>query len=127
MVHALARPVMLVAMLMVAFAPSGSARTIRTNFDGEWSVLIITDSGPCGQTYRYGLRIAAGQFYYEGGMGAALSGRVDRSGNVRVSLRQGDSVAQGTGRLSRSAGAGRWQGTSPSGRCSGRWQAERRG
>ncbi len=85
----------------------------------------MTDAGTCDRAYRYGLRIAGGQLYYDGGMGVTLSGRVTPNGNVRVSLRQGDAAAQGSGRLSRSAGAGRWQGASPNMRCSGHWQAER--
>ena len=79
--------------------PAGTSRA----FDGSWSVLIITDAGTCDRTYRYGMRIAGGQFYYDGGMGVVLSGQVTPKGNVRVVLRQGDAVAQGSGRLSKSA------------------------
>jgi hypothetical protein len=63
--------------------------------------------------------------FYDGGMGVDLSGRVTSKGNVSVMLRQGDAVAQGSGRLSKSAGTGRWRGASPNLQCSGHWQAER--
>ena len=64
---------------------------------------------------------------YEGNTGVIVSGAVDPRGRVSVSLRYGESGAQGSGRLSRSAGGGRWQGASSGARCSGRWLAERRG
>jgi hypothetical protein len=117
---------MLTCVLVLAATVSGSAKTTRTSFDGSWSVLIITDAGTCDRTYRYGVRIAEGQMHYDGGMGVVLSGQVTPKGNVRVKLSQGDAVAQGSGRLSRSTGSGKWQGASPNLRCSGRWQAERR-
>jgi hypothetical protein len=55
-----------------------------------------------------------------------LSGQVDVRGNVVVSLRYGESTAQGSGTLTESDGEGRWQGASSTSRCSGRWEAERR-
>jgi hypothetical protein len=55
-----------------------------------------------------------------------LSGQVDARGNVVVNLRYGESTAQGSGTLTESDGEGRWQGASPTSRCSGRWEAERR-
>lgn len=125
MIDVMLRRLTVAAVLVLAAAGSGSAKTSRTSFDGSWSVTIMTDAGTCDRAYRYGLRIAGGQLYYDGGMGVTLSGRVTPNGNVRVSLRQGDAAAQGSGRLSRSAGAGRWQGASPNMRCSGHWQAER--
>jgi hypothetical protein len=120
------RRLMLATVLVLATTVSGSAKATRTSFDGSWSVLIITDAGTCDRAYRYGIRIAAGRLHYDGGMGVALSGQVTPNGNVSVNLSQGDAVAHGSGRLSRSAGSGRWQGASPSLRCSGHWQAERR-
>jgi hypothetical protein len=125
MIDVTLRRLMLATVLVLATTVSGSAKAIRTSFDGSWSVLIITDAGTCDRAYRYGIRIAGGQLHYDGGMGVALSGQVTPNGNVGVSLSQGDAVARGSGRLSRSAGSGRWQGASPNLRCSGHWQAER--
>jgi hypothetical protein len=112
-------------LLVLTAAPGVSAKTKRTRFDGYWGILIVTDAGSCEPAYRFGLRIAGGQLFYDGGAGVALSGRVDAKGNVRVGLRQGDSIAQGSGQLSESAGSGYWQGASPTARCSGHWLAER--
>jgi hypothetical protein len=126
MIDVTLRRLMLATVLVLATTVSGSAKTARTSFDGSWSVQIITDAGTCDRAYRYGIRIAGGQLHYDGGMGVALSGQVTANGNVSVSLSQGDALARGSGRLSKSAGSGRWQGASPNLRCSGHWQAERR-
>ena len=127
MIDVTLRRLMLATVLVLATTVSGSAKTTRTSFDGSWSVVIITDAGTCDRAYRYGIRIAGGQLHYDGGMGVALSGQVTPNGNVSVSLSQGAAVARGSGRLSKSAGSGRWQGASPNLRCSGHWQAERLG
>jgi hypothetical protein len=96
------------------------------NFDGRWSVVIITDSGSCDRAYRYRVRISGGRIYYDGDSAAVINGQVDASGNVAVSLRYGQSTANGSGHLTESDGEGRWQGASSSAGCSGRWEAERR-
>jgi hypothetical protein len=113
------------ALLVFTATASASAKSARTSFDGYWSILIVTDAGSCDHAYRFGMRIAAGQLFYDGAGGVTLSGRVDTRGNVRVSLRQGDSIAQGSGQLSESSGSGGWQGASPTARCSGHWLAAR--
>jgi hypothetical protein len=112
--------------LLAATAP-GWAKPIQSSFDGRWSVVIITDAGSCGQSYRYGLVVSGGRISYDGGSGVMVSGGVDPRGRVSVSLRYGDAAAQGSGRLSRADGGGRWQGASSGARCSGHWLAERRG
>ena len=71
--------------------------------------------------------VSRGRISYAGDSGVIISGGVDPGGHVSVSLRYGQSSAQGSGRLSRSDGGGRWQGASSGSRCSGRWLAERRG
>jgi hypothetical protein len=53
-------------------------------FDGQWSVLVITRSGGCDQTYRYGVQISNGVVYYAGGGPVSLSGRVNSSGRPRI-------------------------------------------
>ena len=105
-------------------APKSAAPTM--NFDGRWSVVIITDVGSCDRAYRYGLRISGGRIYYAGDSAVVVNGQVDPKGNVVVNLRYGQSTANGSGHLSESGGEGRWQGASTSSGCSGRWEAERR-
>ena len=120
------RRILLSTLVLLAATAPGSARSTQSSFDGRWSVLIITDAGTCDRSYRYGVVVSRGHIYDAGGSGVQISGGVDRSGRVSVSLRYGGSAAQGSGRLSSSAGAGRWYGASSGARCSGRWLAERR-
>jgi hypothetical protein len=94
-------------------------------FDGNWSVLIITEQGQCDRAYRYPLRISGGRVLYDGSNNFNVSGRVSSNGAARVSVSKGDQAAQGTGRLSANRGSGTWK--SPTGGCSGKWTAERRG
>jgi hypothetical protein len=94
-------------------------------FDGSWSVLIITRSGPCDQSYRFGVTIQNGIVY--GGGGANLSGRVTNNGSVSVAVSSGAQHARGSGRLSRNSGGGSWRGSGPTGSCSGSWHATRGG
>jgi len=114
--------------VMLATTLSAGARTpsARMNFDGSWSVLIVTDYGSCDRAYRYGVQISNGRVFYQGGSGIDIFGRVSPRGQVSVQVRQGDQQATGTGRLSEASGGGRWSGASPNQRCGGHWEAERR-
>ena len=115
-----------------AVAAAAPARAVRppaanTAFDGDWSVLIMTQSGGCDRAYRYGVRIANGDVVYDGGGPVDLQGHVASNGVVRVSVSGAGQRADGSGRLSRTAGTGTWQGQGSLGSCAGVWQAERRG
>jgi len=116
---AIALPIWLDAAAPVAHA--------RMPFDGQWSVSIITDSGDtCDRAYRYLLHISDGRITYDD-PAFDVSGQVAANGQVRVVVRSGQRQAVGTGRLSGDTGEGTWSGQSPSARCSGHWEAERRG
>lgn len=107
---------------------SGSDQSqAQSRYDGFWSVLIVSERGPCDQAYRYGLQIQSGRIYYGGGAGVNVSGQVGRNGSVRVTVAAGGQRADGTGRLFDSKGEGRWRGQSSTDFCSGYWIAERRG
>ncbi len=97
----------------------------RSAYDGDWSVVIATNSGACGPAYRYGVRISNGIVAYDGGI-VTMQGRVTQKGAVRVRVQSGGQWADGSGRLTRSRGGGVWRGQSPSGACAGTWVAERR-
>ena len=121
------RRILLSTLVLLATTVPGSARSTQSGFDGRWSVVIITDAGTCDRSYRYGLVISRGRIVYEGNSSVMISGGVGPSGRVSVSLRYGQAAAHGSGRLSGSAGGGRWHGASLGSYCSGRWLAERRG
>ena len=95
-------------------------------YDGNWSVLIITEKGDCDPAYRYPLAVSDGQVRYTGEAGANVSGTVSAAGAVKVSIRLGDKGANGSGHLSGSAGSGTWQGAGGGATCAGRWEAEKR-
>src|ERR671923_2024446 len=109
------------AAVMSSTAPSAHA----ASFDGPWSVLVVTRSGPCDQAYRYGVTISRGVVYYAGGGPVSLTGRVSPSGSVTVRVSSGPQYAIGTGRLARSKGGGSWRGQGPNGSCAGVWSATR--
>jgi len=102
------------------------AATARSGFDGNWSVLIVTDSGNCDRAYRYALQIANGSITYPD-QSINVSGRVDGHGHVYVRVDAGGQYAGGSGHLSGNSGEGRWSGRGSTSACSGYWQAERRG
>jgi hypothetical protein len=102
-----------------------AANAAPTPYDGSWSVSIITDSGSCDRGYRYALHIKDGRIYYDD-PSFDVSGMVNPRGQVAVTVRYGDQVANGTGRLFTDYGQGVWSGRSPSSQCSGHWEAERR-
>jgi hypothetical protein len=115
---------LLLAWLTIAAATSSFA---QARYDGLWSVLIITERGTCDRGYRYPLRIARGRVGHADPSSSSFTirGQVGSGGGIRVSVSRGQDSANGSGRLSRSAGSGRWK--TRSGQCSGVWTAERRG
>ena len=121
-----ARMLPLLSFLAVtaAFAPEPAAA--RINYDGNWSVLIVTNSGPCDRAYRYGLSIRNGRVFYEGSAAVNVDGRVAPNGRVQVRVWAGSQSASGTGRLASTYGSGMWQGTGSGSSCAGSWTAERR-
>lgn len=110
--------------VFATLAPSSASA--RTPYDGNWSVLIVTNSGPCDRAYRYGLSIRNGSVFYEGSVAVNVAGRVGKGGQVRVKVWSGRQGARGSGRLSRDHGGGSWRGTGSMGTCTGFWTAERR-
>ena len=96
----------------------------KANFDGNWSVLIVTEKGTCDRAYRYPVRISNGSVGYAGEASFNVSGQVGANGAVTVTVSRGSQSATGTGRMSLSDGTGRW--ATSGGECSGSWSAERR-
>jgi hypothetical protein len=107
-----------------AYAPAYSATPTpsKASYDGNWSVVIITEKGTCDRSYRYPVRISDGTVGYAGQASFNVSGRVNPNGAVTVTVSRGSNSASGSGRLSGDYGTGSWSG----GECSGTWQAERR-
>jgi hypothetical protein len=121
--RALVLAAVLVSSGIAFFADTAFARTA---YDGAWSVLIVTRSGACDPTYRYGVQISNGNVIYDGGAPITMQGRVTPKGAVRVIVTAGSQWADGSGRLTRNQGGGVWTGQGLSSACAGTWQAERR-
>ena len=114
-----------VTAFVVLSPASAHAGTIaRAAFDGQWSVLIVTEKGRCDRAYRYPVRIENGTVGYAGTASFNISGAVGNNGAVTVTVSRGSQSATGTGRMSATDGSGIW--TAGSGECSGTWSAERR-
>ena len=112
------------AILAASAIPAAPAPAGKPNFDGAWSVLIVTEKGTCDRAYRYPVKIDNGTVGYAGDASFTVSGRVQPTGDVTVRVARGNQSANGSGRLSPTGGTGMW--TAATGECSGTWTAERR-
>ncbi len=113
------------ALIALSFAGALGAATpaaATPNYDGLWSVVIVTEKGTCDRAYRYPVRISNGAVQNDGPSLVNVSGKVGGNGIVKVLVSAGDKSASGTGKLSGKIGGGRWSG----GECAGTWEAERR-
>jgi hypothetical protein len=118
-------PALAAATILAATAlPASAAAVAKSNFDGQWSVLIVTQKGTCDRAYRYPVKISNGSVGYAGDASFNVSGKVGENGTLTVTVSRGSQSAKGQGRLSATDGSGMW--TAGSGECSGTWTAERR-
>jgi hypothetical protein len=121
----LAAPVPAHAQPALTHVQAAQAQAVAA-FNGLWSVLIITNRGPCDRAYRYPVRISNGHVTYAGQADFRAGGRVAPNGAVSVSVSRGSQSASGSGRLVAGSGSGTWSGFGESS-CSGTWTAEKRG
>jgi len=103
-----------------------STAAIAGDFDGNWTVRVITEHGKCDRTSSYDVQVAHGKVIYTSYSSLSMYGTVSPDGAVRVTIRHFDDGANGSGRLTTRAGAGGWRGVGKNGACSGRWVAHRR-
>jgi len=87
---------------------SGTIAASRATFDGQWSVLIVTEKGRCDSAYRYPVKIENGAVGYAGSASFNISGSVGNNGAVTVTVSRGSQSATGTGRMSATDGGGTW-------------------
>jgi len=112
----------LIAILFAGALGAAAPAAATANYDGLWSVVIVTEKGSCDRAYRYPVRISNGAVQNDGPSLINVSGKVGGNGMVTVLVSAGYKTASGTGRLSGKAGGGKWSG----GACAGTWEAERR-
>jgi hypothetical protein len=111
--------------LALACVVAATPAHARTDFDGDWSIFIVTREGPCDATLRYGVKVADGTVINDGSSIAMVQGRVTPRGTVRVLVRAGSQWADGSGHLGKNRGNGVWRGQGTSGTCAGTWVAGR--
>jgi hypothetical protein len=116
--------ILLSAMIAALAASTAIAAPRGANYDGRWSVEVITDRGTCDRVYRWTLGIQGGRVVDVGEV-ARPSGGVSPSGGVNLRFIRNNDYASATGQISGEWGTGSW--SSPTLACSGRWRAERRG
>src|SRR5690349_13335425 len=109
------------SLLAASAVPAASAPIAagKAGFDGNWSVLIVTEKGTCDRAYRYPVRISRGSVGYAGEASFNVSGQVGANGAVTVTVSRGSQSASGSGRLSLTDGSGHWR--TAGGECSGTW------
>ena len=107
-----------------AFVASATAANPSANaaskFDGRWSAVLTTKSGPCNVAYRGAVQVINGIVQVEGAPNNVLTGRVSPNGSVTVrgSL-TGNLYGTAWGRLSGNSGSGSWRVHLQNGECLG--------
>jgi hypothetical protein len=119
------------AVLPAALALGAVAATLpgvahAGEYDGDWTVRVITERGKCDSSSSYNVQVAGGKVRYTSYNSVSLWGTVSPSGAVSVSIRHFDDGANGSGHLMKRTGTGGWHGVGKKGPCSGRWEARRR-
>ena len=111
---------MAVAAVLVSANPPA---TRAANFDGTWTVTILTQAGNCPSSLRYAVRVVRGRVVGDDAS-YQVNGSVAANGATMVTVSEKGQSASGSGRLAGNTGAGRWR--THSGECAGQWTAERR-
>ncbi len=112
------------AFAMLCFAAPASA----SPYDGSWKMQLVTTDGHCG-VINIDMAVTGGHITATGGRFVShrivLAGRIWGGGTTKINGVAGPRQAQGVGRFTPAKGSGKWNGTGPSGVCSGYWVAGR--
>jgi len=112
------------AFAIVCSAPPAFAAP----FDGNWHMVLVTTNGHCG-VINIGMAVNGGHISATSGKFVmhkiALAGLISGTGQTKINGVAGPRQAVGTGRFTKAKGVGKWNGTGPSGVCSGVWTAVR--
>jgi hypothetical protein len=118
--------IFLAASLVAVALTQATYVRAATKFDGEWSVVVVTRSGPCDASYRFSGQIVNGAIIYNGGLGPIdFAGRVRPNGTAYLRVASGENFALASGRMTPTRGKGIWRGKSADGICAGTWSAVR--
>jgi hypothetical protein len=126
MIHKKVAAVFLAAIFAATELTLTAAASAGSKFDGSWSVVVFTRSGPCDPSFRFSGQIVNGQISYAYNA-LDVTGAVADSGETHVHVTAGDNHGEAHGHMSVTQGAGVWSGVGPDGRCEGTWIATRAG
>jgi hypothetical protein len=105
-----------------------AAPALAAKYDGSWHMVLTTTNGHCG-VINIGVAVNRGHISATSGRFVmhkiALNGLIGGSGQTKINGVAGPRQAIGTGHFSSTKGSGKWNGTGPSGVCSGIWTAVR--
>jgi hypothetical protein len=124
MIRNTAGTILLAATVTAAALTQATYVRAAGKYDGTWSVVVYTSSGPCDAAYRFSGQIVNGMIVYSGG-GIDLAGRVRSNGAASLRVSSGSAFAVASGHLNAARGAGTWYGQASGGRCAGNWVAQR--
>lgn len=115
--------------LATAFATLAfAAPALAAPFDGSWKMVLTTTNGHCG-IINIGVSVTGGHISATSGKFVMhkifLDGRIAGSGATKMNGVAGPRQAVGIGKFTKVKGSGKWNGTGPSGVCSGVWVADR--
>ena len=99
------------------------ATPARSNYDGWWDLVFVTQRGACDPTYNFTVNVSNGIVTHPNLV--KFKRYVAKSGSVSASVTVHEKFASGTGRLFGTTGRGRWSGYAGNARCSGYWTAQR--
>jgi hypothetical protein len=105
-----------------------AAPAIASPFDGSWNMVLQTTNGHCG-VIKIGMAVNGGHISATSGKFVmhkiALNGLITGTGQAKINGVAGPRQAKGIGKFTKVKGVGKWNGTGPSGVCSGIWTAVR--
>jgi hypothetical protein len=117
---------LLIASLSVAAVTAATpCAYAASKFDGTWSAVFRTKSGPCQPAYRGAVQVSDG-FIQVASTAGSLSGRVSRNGSVSATGYMGANYGAASGRVSGNFASGTWRAHMATGSCVGVWTAQRR-
>jgi len=116
---------LITSLCVVGATAAAPCAYAASKFDGAWSAVFRTKSGPCPPATRGAVQVANGIIEVASTAGS-LSGRVSRTGVVRATGHMGASYGAAAGRVSGNFASGTWQAHMAGGSCVGVWTAQRR-
>ncbi len=110
------------ALILTGVGTGAALASPQKNYNGTWSVRLVTDAGSCDASYSTTVLIQDGQVR-PGASGTSVSGGVGRDGSVALGIQRSIATGDASGRLGERSGTGTWR-VGMLG-CTGRWTAQR--